>query len=297
MVTVAAGDRLSLSGVTVLGGTLNGAGTATVVNATVSGLTVGGGMALAVSGAITQTGGVIIGDGTGTGASVSILSGAVWNLGGHGIALGASGGKLLDYGLLVQNAGTGVSKVTVGIVDKGVIEAAVATLDFTVAVTGTGLMKIDAGATLEVDAGAVSMLTTTFNGANATLALKSPTAFASTIGGLAVSDTIDLLGLAATGASVNGSDQLVIVNGSKTIATLQLSGAYAGAIFKVGSDGAGGTDVTLLTAAAVLPPGGSAQAFAAAMAGLGATAATLTALSSHAENWKPLLASPSGRVA
>lgn len=295
VVTVGAGDRLSLSGTTALGGTLNGAGTATVVNATVSGLTVGGGLALAASGAITQTGGLIIGDATGTGASVSILSGGVWNLGGHGVALGASGGKLLDYGLLIQNAGTGVSKVAVGVVDKGVIEAAVATLDLTVAVTGTGAMKIDAGATLEVDAGAVSTLTTTFNGANATLALKSPTAFAATIGGLAVSDTIDLLGQTATGASVNGSDQLVIVNGAKTVATLQLSGAYASATFKIGSDGAGGTDVTLLTAAAVPPSGGSTQAFAAAMAGWSMAPATLTASSSHAEAWKPLFAAPSAR--
>jgi hypothetical protein len=182
-------------------------------------------------------------------------------------------------------------------VDKGVIEAAAATLDLTVAVTGTGVMKVDAGATLEVDAGAVSTLTTTFNGANATLALRSPTAFASTISGLAVSDTIDLLGLTATGAGINGSDQLVIVNGGKTVATLQLSGAYAGATFKVGSDGAGGTDITLLTAAAVPPSSPSPQGFAAAMAGWGASAASLNAPSSNTEAWKPLVVLPSARPA
>ena len=51
----------------------------------------------------------------------------------------------------------------------------------------------------------------------------------------AASDVIDILGKKATGASVNGADQLVIVNGTKAVATLQLAGSYSGATFSVGS--------------------------------------------------------------
>ncbi len=118
----------------------------------------------------------------------------------------------------------------------------------------------------------------TFNGATATLALKSAAAFAATISGLAVTDTIDLMGRKATGASVNGSDQLVIVNGATTVAKLQLTGTYTGATFTIGSDGHGGTNVTLLTAASVPPLAGSSQAFIAAMAGLGGGASGSSAL-------------------
>jgi hypothetical protein len=87
-----------------------------------------------------------------------------------------------------------------------------------------------------------------------------------------VGDTIDLLGRTATSASINGADQLVIVNGATTIATLQLSGTYTTPTFNLASDGAGGTNVTLLTAARA--PG----AFIAAMAGLGGGSGSAAAI-------------------
>ena len=115
-----------------------------------------------------------------------------------------------------------------------------------------------------MDTTTTSTLTASFNGAGATLALKAPTTFAATIAGFAVGDTVDLLKIAATGASVNANDQLVIVNGATTVAKLQLTGSYAGATFNIASDGAGGTRITLLTAAMDSP-----HAFIGAMAGLG----------------------------
>jgi hypothetical protein len=138
---------------------------------------------------------------------------------------------------------------------------------------------------LEADSTMASTLTVTFNGAGATLALKKPTSVAATINGYAVGDTIDLLKIAATGASVNASDQLVIVNGATTVATLQLSGTYTGATFTIGSDGHGGTDVTLLTTAR------SPQAFAAAMAGLGGSGS-----GSAASAAMPVASAPSMRL-
>ena len=88
----------------------------------------------------------------------------------------------------------------------------------------------------------MSTLTTTFNGPAATLALKIPNAFLATIGGLAAGDTIDLLTLPATGASANGSDQLV------------LSGNDIGATFTTKADGHGGANVEPTAAIASLSP-------------------------------------------
>ena len=161
----------------------------------------------------------------------------------------------------------GTSTIGVATIDAGLVEAAIGRLDFVRALTGSGALRVDAGAVLETDSIVAKTLTTTFNGGSATLALKATSKFASTIAGFAPTDVIDLIKIAATGASINGSDQLVIVNGGKTVMTLQLTGSYSGATFSVGSDGAGGTDVKMLTVATVQP-----QAFVAAMAGIGGAA-------------------------
>jgi hypothetical protein len=63
----------------------------------------------------------------------------------------------------------------------------------------------------------------------------------------------------------------VIVNGTKTVASLQLSGNYAGATFTTGSDGHGGTDVMLASGGGAGRP--SVAGMASAMAALGAPAA------------------------
>ena len=151
-------------------------------------------------------------------------------------------------------------------------EAASGTLDFARALTGTGALKIDAGAVLEMDSSAVSTLTATLTGAAATLKLAAPTTFAATIAGFAVGDTINLLKVAVTGAHVNGKDQLVIVHKKTNVATLQLTGCYSGATFTVGSDGHGGSDITLTSGASATPLTPSPHLLVAAMAAMGPTA-------------------------
>jgi hypothetical protein len=106
--------------------------------------------------------------------------------------------------------------------------------------------------------------------------MRSAKTFAATISGFAVSDTFDLLETTATGASVNGSDQLVIVDGATTVATLQLSGSYAGTTFGAGSDGNGGTDITIVdgeSLSPMMPRTSSPHLLVAAMAAMGAGAA------------------------
>ena len=278
--TLASTDTLKLTGAASLSGVINGAGTVAVSNATASGLTIGGTDAMSVTGSLTQTGKVTIGDATTASASLSVAKGATWTINGAvGISHGSSTASSLKIlGTLIKSGATGTSVINLATADNGLIEAGVGTLDFSNKLTGSGALKIDTGATLEVDSTAASTLTVTFNGSGATLALKKPTKFASTISGYAVGDTIDLLKIAATGASINASDQLVIVNGSKSVATLQLTGNYSGATFTIGSDGNGGTNVTLLTAASVPPPAATSHAFVAAMAGLGGASGTEAAL-------------------
>ena len=274
--TIASTDTLKLTGAASLGGLINGAGTVALTNATVSGLTIGGTDVLSVTGSVTQTGKVTIGDATTATASLSVAKGATWTINGAvGISHGSSKASSLKVlGTLVKSGATGTSVINLSTADNGLIEAGAGTLDFSSKLSGSGTLKIDTGATLEVDSNAASTLTVNFNGSGATLALKKPTKVASTISGYAVGDTIDLLKIAATGASINASDQLVIVNGSKSVATLQLTGSYSGATFTIGSDGNGGTNVTLLTAASVPPPAATPHAFVAAMAGLGSASGT-----------------------
>lgn len=103
---------------------------------------------------------------------------------------------------------------------------------------------------------------TTFAGAGGILELGAASEFAASIAGFTSGQTIDLLEIAATGATVNGSDQLVIVDGTSTVATLQLTGSYTGDTFNVTSDGDNGSDITVT-------PASKPTVFAHAMAGLG----------------------------
>ncbi len=266
VLAVATGDKLTLSKASTLAGTVDGAGTLVVANATIGGLTVGGAAILSVTGMATQSGAVTIGDATSAAATLSIAKGAAYTISGAvGIARGhATKSSLKVAGTLTRSGATGVSVVGLATSDTGLIEVAAGTLDFASTLGGTGSLKIDSGAVLEADSTAAASLSTTFNGTGATLALKNPAKFASTISGFAPGDTIDLLGKKATAASVNASDQLVIVNGATTVATLQLAGTYTGDTFSVTSDGAGGSNVTVSTGAMASP-----HAFVAAMAAVG----------------------------
>jgi fibronectin-binding autotransporter adhesin len=197
---------------------------------------------------------------------------AVFRLANGNIVAGLTGdADIVDYGLMES---TGTGQITVGaetqVSHRGVVEVAGGALDFVSRLSGNGVVKIDAGATLEADDAVVSTLTLTFNGAAATLALARPKAFHAALVGFAAGDIIDLLAIKATGASVNADDQLVVVNGTKTVATLQLSGNYDGATFTTGSDGRGGTDVTLTSGGGADRP--SVAGMAAAMAALTAPA-------------------------
>ncbi|MDQ2861490.1 MAG: hypothetical protein M3T55_12375, partial [Pseudomonadota bacterium] len=136
--------------------------------------------------------------------------------------------------------------------------------------------------------GAVTM------GAGTTLILTQATEVAGGIAGFAAGDVIDLAGVSATSASLNGDGRLVVANGAIAVATLRLSATPAGAIFTVASDGHGGSLVTVAAGdatGAAGSPAPSSHALIAAMAALASAAATPVA-TAHVEAWRPTLLGP-----
>jgi hypothetical protein len=238
---------------------------------------------------IDQTGTVVLRPATS--APLTIASKGTYKLDGDvGIALRSSDAPaMVDDGLLIKSAGTGMSSVAGVVQDNGIIEVATGTLSFAGKLTGTGSMKIDAGTTLQFARAVKRTLSASFNGAGGTLALDRAGAFAATIAGFAAGDTIDLIDTAATSATVNGSDQLVITNGAAAVATLQLR-TYTGGTFSTGSDGHGGTAITVSGGAKAIPP---VHPLVAAMAAMTASACAVHAPASlpH-EALRPMLAAP-----
>jgi hypothetical protein len=161
--------------------------------------------------------------------------------------LDLGGGFFAPAGLTNEGLVSGRGVVAVMTTDAGSIEAAGGILDFAKAITGGGTMAVDSGAILEADSSAASTLSVIFDGAHGTLALGSPLTFAATINGFAPTDTIDLLGITATSAVLGAGDTLVITNGTKAVATLQLAGSFTGDTFNVASNGKGGTTIGIAT--------------------------------------------------
>jgi hypothetical protein len=145
----------------------------------------------------------------------------------------------------------------VAIVDNGAIVAAGGTLTLAQAVTGTGSLAISGTSTLETKTTVASSNTVVFDnhapaGQVETLKVDSTsvnplaqTGFAATISGIAGTDVIDLANIMATGAVINASNQLVVSNGSTTVAMLQLTVANAGEMFTVTSDGGIGSNISI----------------------------------------------------
>lgn len=126
--------------------------------------------------------------------------------------------------------------------NSGLIEANGGLLTLVHAVSGTGSLQIDAGATLLLDSTLDSAVGVAFDGAaGSLLKITLPASFASTISGFSLGDIIDLGGITADGVTLNGANQLVVTNHGVVVDTLQLSGDYSHLGFLVMPDFNGGT--------------------------------------------------------
>jgi len=182
-----------------------------------------------------------------------ILAGSLTTVTGLTLGAGAvvmRGGSLtgpLSLAALTNLLGAGT--VTGAVANSGRIIAEGGTLDLTGAVTGTGVLKIENGATLELGAGAADQTIgfAPITSTGATLILDSPGDSFGIIRGFAVGDTIDLEGVTAT-SDKYAKGILTVLNGTDTVATLRFGSTFAGNHFVLTSDNAGGTDITLAAA-------------------------------------------------
>jgi hypothetical protein len=176
-----------------------------------------------------------------TTAAAAITDNGLIQLGGGTLTVTGSGSSL-TIGAAGELAGFGIVDATT-LTNSGEIVASGGTLTVQNAVAGTGGVEIDANATLVLDASTASGAPATFEGADATLTLGNPASFAGTVGGVVAGDVIDLVGIAANGASVNSSNQLVVTDNGTTVDTVQLSGDNSAFAFATQAV-SGGTDVT-----------------------------------------------------
>lgn len=110
-------------------------------------------------------------------------------------------------------------------------------------INGTGAISL-ADASLRV--GVVSAgQTLTFGDGAGLLTLSNSSGFAASIAGLQAGDRIDLAFVKATSLTLTGTDQLIVMNGTTTVATLQLEGSYQASQFKLTGDKASGSLITV----------------------------------------------------
>jgi hypothetical protein len=212
-------------------------------NFALSAFTIGGSV-VANYGNISATGALTLGD---TKATTFQNYGTYTLQGGAGItASTAATSYFYNYALLETVTPAGHSVISSNVANTGTILAGAGTLTLAGTLTGGGALQIGAGATLELGAAAsgiaeiASFLTST-----GTLALDSVATVKEHINGFVVGDTIDLVNTAATSATLNASNGLVISNGSSVLATLTLAGTHTGDVYSVGSDGHGGSAITI----------------------------------------------------
>ena len=171
----------------------------------------------------------------------------------NGLTVAATGSILLQGGsiidppagsLTIAAGGELVGNGTVDepIINNGTITAAGGLLTLNGSVSGTGQLNVGAGASL--DLGGTDVEGISFGGNVGTAKFENPAGVTGPITGLVAGDAIDLAGIQATSAFVNGST-LTVSDGSQTL-SYQVSGAgLSGNVFAIENDQHGGTNLVL----------------------------------------------------
>ena len=209
-----------------------------------------------------------LGGGTLDVAGLSLLStGTLQGFGHVMTTVGSAGLVAAQGGMLTLHAGlSGNGQVQIdrnatlvfdgtyggGITNNGIIQARSGNLlKLSGTISGKGSFLIDGadsvpGATT-LELATPSSADIAFNGANSVLRLDSPASFTGRIAGFGAGATIDLVGVTANWASVqNGT--LVLRNLLTVVDRITLADSMSGAHFLTGSDGHGGTNITVTNA-------------------------------------------------
>jgi Hint domain len=169
---------------------------------------------------------------------VTIDSGAIWTFAGtntlaSGITL-ANDGALTNAGLLLATGGTVSGSGT--LLNDGTVTVT-GNLQEAEAVTGTGLMTIGSGGTLNLQSAVSSGQTIAFAAATGTLDLL-PSGFSGEILGFQAGDTIDLTGIStANSPSISNNNTLVVQTAGGAVALrLDPTRTYTADEFAIGND-------------------------------------------------------------
>ena len=146
----------------------------------------------------------------------------------------------------------GTGQIYAAVANAGTIEASGNGIYLAQSVSGTGMLQIDSGSTLELGTGLPSSQTVDFASAMGTLELNDPVDFSGRIVGMAAGDIIDLPGLVLTGVGMN--------SGTLVASTATQNFIFAGQS-KMGGEVSAGRDVH----------GGATISFLAQTPGTGAT--------------------------
>ena len=220
-------------------------------------LLVGGHSTLAVAGTLTlgtagMTGAALNATGGGSAAvsalfladsadSIYVDTASIVEVGSTGGAL--AGALTIDTGATL--AGQGNADEYGIVANFGTLTASGGTLTVG-ALTGTGSVQIGAGDTLALAGPCGAGQAIVFAGANATLALNQEAfAPAGIVSGFATGDTIDVRGSQISSASFTptgaSGGELDLFYGTQVAAQIALAGNYAGDVFVIAADGAGGS--------------------------------------------------------
>jgi hypothetical protein len=226
--TLGAGTTLTIGGLLSVQDSLDGEGSA-IVSARAILENIGGGFL--------QLAGLQLAGGTLAGSAVStILIGTA----------GIGGGQASAGSITINGAANieGFGQVTgAAVTDDGSIIARGGTLTLASAVSGTGLARIDAGATLRLFASMAANIVFGANGGE-TLFAAHGAAITGTIFGFAPGDLIDLRVPATLLDYAAGV--LTLLDQGHVVDRLTLSGRYTQADFTLTPDGHGGADIGLL---------------------------------------------------
>jgi len=305
------GAAVTLKGVIVQSGLLTAATGALLIGAGGASLTGGGTLALGDSAANTVVGlsaadtlqnfntisgaGMLGADQMGL---INRMHGVIDGDGTHALILDTGANRIANAGL-IEATGSGGVVIDSLLLSSGTIEAAGGTLTVNARVIGPGAAVIAAGALI---AGGAFSQNVTFSGTSGVLALAQSQGYAGSITGFSRTGGTSLdLGDIAFGASTRAtfsgtatSGTLTVTDGTHT-AKITLVGDYRTSTFTASSDGHGGTTVVDPTAGgAAAPP----HAFIAAMARMGASAATATHVT--VDPWRrdiPMLSRPRALMA
>jgi hypothetical protein len=213
--TASGGGALTISGTgsaltfdghsTFSDATINGAGALTTAgasgSATVSGLTIGGTVGWTNARTVTETAGSLtLGDAAGDVATMTNNKAGVYDITDNsGILLGTSTASSLgNAGLLEKTGGAGTSAIAPNIANTGEILATSGVLDLQGALTGTGVIDVSGGATLQLDGSVASTQTLDYvAGSTGAISLDDLDAagvqlFHGWIKGWAAGDTLDV---------------------------------------------------------------------------------------------------------